>query len=86
MSSVEMEAKLKFEDALKKIEQIVNQLESGKLTLEESLEQFQQGISLVKICHQDLEQVEQKIELMINSEAGEISLKEVNITEIGEWS
>lgn len=83
MSSGEREEKLKFEEALGKIEKIVAGLESGNLSLEESLAQFQEGVNLVKVCHQNLEQVEQKIEMLVNSAGEGVKVTEVKITEEG---
>lgn len=54
-----------FEVALAELQQIVSDLEDGRIGLEESLVRFERGIRLLKTCHQVLEMAEQKIELLI---------------------
>jgi len=58
-----------FEQALTDLQQIVEGLESGELGLEEALAQFEQGIGLVKTCHDVLKQAEQRIELLTGQDA-----------------
>ena len=53
---------LNLEDALNDLEQIVTDLEDGKLTLEESLELFEKGVKLVRLCSSKLDTAEQRIE------------------------
>jgi exodeoxyribonuclease VII small subunit len=53
---------LNMEEALKDLEQIVDRLEDGKLSLEESLALFERGIRLVRLCSTRLESAEQRIE------------------------
>lgn len=69
-------AEIKFEEALKKLEKIVNDLEDGKLGLEESLDKYAEGIKLSKICSKKLEVAKKKVELLLKSEDGSIELKE----------
>lgn len=57
---------IKFEDALSRLEMIVNDLEKGGLTLEESLKKFEEGIKLSDYCVKKLEEVEKKIEVLSN--------------------
>lgn len=52
-------SKLSFEEALEKLEAIVNQLQSGDIKLEESMEAFQDGMVLSKYCSQTLENAEE---------------------------
>ena len=68
-------AELKFEDALKKLEKIVNDLEEGNLTLDESLEKYEEGISLSKMCAKKLESAKKKVELLLKSEDGSFEVK-----------
>lgn len=51
-----------FEKSLTELEHIVNQLEKGELTLDDSLKQFEKGIQLARKCQETLQQAEQKIE------------------------
>lgn len=62
-----------FEAAMSELETIVNQLEKGELSLEESLKKFEQGILLVRQCKNLLQQAEQKIEFLSNTEAGDVN-------------
>lgn len=57
-----MAEELKFEDALKQLEEIVSKLESGELSLEESMAAFEQGTKLCKQCNAKLTEAEKKIE------------------------
>ena len=65
-----------FETALEQLEQIVEQLESGELSLEDSLAAFEAGVGLVKRCNQRLNEVEKKIELLVRDKEGKLQLKD----------
>jgi exodeoxyribonuclease VII small subunit len=65
----------KFETALEELEQVVEQLESGELSLEDSLSAFEKGVGLVKICNQKLNEVEKKIEVLVKDKEGKLQLK-----------
>lgn len=60
-----------FEAALKELETIVKQMESGEAKLEESLQLFERGIKLSRYCSQKLEEAEKKIELLVKDARGE---------------
>jgi exodeoxyribonuclease VII small subunit len=60
-----------FEKAFKELEAIVQRLESEELPLDESLRLFEQGINLSRFCHQRLEEVEKKIELILADAKGQ---------------
>lgn len=53
-----------FEESVSELQQIVSKLEDGSLPLEDSMSQFERGISLLKNCYQVLEQAEQRIEIL----------------------
>jgi exodeoxyribonuclease VII small subunit len=61
---------MNFEEAMEKLEQIVSKLESGDVPLEQAIELFQEGMKLSQLCGQKLEQVERKIEMLIEEEGG----------------
>lgn len=63
-------AELTFEEALKKLERIVADLENGDLPLEESLERYEEGIRLSKVCARKLEAVKRKVEILTKSDDG----------------
>ena len=65
----------KFETALEELELVVEQLETGELALEESLEAFEKGVGLVKYCSQKLDEVEKKVEVLIKDKEGKLQLK-----------
>lgn len=56
-----------FEAALTRLESLVDAMEEGNLSLEESLQAFEQGIKLTRECQQALEQAEQKVQLLVNA-------------------
>ena len=67
--------KKKFEEALEQLEKVVERLESGELSLEESLAAFEEGVRLVKFCNQKLTEVEKKIELLVKDKDGKLQLR-----------
>jgi exodeoxyribonuclease VII small subunit len=60
-----------FEKAFQKLETIVQRLEAEELPLDESLKLFEEGIGLSRFCHQRLEEVEKKIELILADAKGQ---------------
>ncbi|WP_340122161.1 exodeoxyribonuclease VII small subunit [Methylobacter svalbardensis] len=54
-----------FEDSLAELEQLVNQLEQGELSLEESLKSFERGVNLTRTCQKALQEAEQKVQILI---------------------
>ena len=56
-----------FEQSLANLEQLVEQMESGELSLEKALETFEQGIQLTRQCQTMLGQAEQKVQLLIEN-------------------
>jgi exodeoxyribonuclease VII small subunit len=60
-----------FEAALKELESVVEQLERGDLPLEKSLELFERGITLTRVCQKRLDEAERKVEMLIQNQAGE---------------
>jgi exodeoxyribonuclease VII small subunit len=66
---------LKFEAAIEDLEQVVEQLESGDLSLEDALAAFERGVGLVRYCNQKLSEVEKKVELLVRDKEGQLQLK-----------
>jgi len=66
---------LSFEDAFKRLESIVENLEKGESTLEESLKTFEEGMALVKICSQKLKEAEARIQKLVKDKNGEFFLE-----------
>lgn len=60
-----------FEVALKELEGIVKQLETGEAKLEDALELFERGVKLTKYCSQKLDEAEKKIEMLVRDSQGQ---------------
>ena len=60
-----------FEEAIKRLQGIVEKMERGDLPLEEAMESFTEGIKLVQYCHQKLEEAESKIQVLLKDQQGE---------------
>ena len=63
-----------FEQSLERLEELVDQMESGELSLEEMIKHFEEGSKLVNVCTKKLNDVEQKIEKLVKKDG---ELKEV---------
>lgn len=59
-------AKDKFEDALRRLEEIVRKMETGELALEESLKAFEEGIRLSRLCAKKLDEAERRVEVLLH--------------------
>lgn len=64
-----------FEDAMKRLDAIVEKLEEDKLPLEEMLARYEEGVALAKYCAEKLEAAEQKVRLIARQSGGEASLE-----------
>ena len=64
-----------FETSLKKLEQIVSDLENGDLPLEQSIKTFEEGVKLTKHCQNLLSKAELKIQKLVESKDGSIDLE-----------
>jgi len=71
MSETNEQEPQSFEIALKELEGIVKQLESGEAKLEEALQLFERGVKLSRYCSLQLEEAEKKIELLVKDSRGE---------------
>jgi len=70
-----------FEDAMKRLESIVETLGEGNLSLEDSLKIFEEGIELCRFCNKKLDEAEYKVEKLMEREGGEISMEEFKVAE-----
>ena len=66
-------AEKKFEESMKRLEEIVKNLESGELSLEDSLKIFEEGMALVSTCSKKLEEAEQRVTLLVKEGEGKYS-------------
>jgi exodeoxyribonuclease VII small subunit len=62
----------KFEDELADLEGIVSKIDSGDLSLEESISAFERGVALVRSLNQKLDEVERRVEVLIRDSRGEL--------------
>lgn len=70
-----MKEKQSFEDEIKKLQKIVEELSGGKLTLGEALKKYEEGIKLAQSCSQALQEAQAKVESLMKKD-GKFSLKE----------
>ena len=64
-----------FEGSLKRLEEIVAELEGNKLALEQSLEVFEEGVKLVRLCAGRLDEAERRIELLLADKDGRLHVE-----------
>lgn len=65
-----MNKSMTFEKAMKKLEEIVQELENGELTLEDSFRKFEEGVKLSRYCSSKLEETEKKVSLLLKNDHG----------------
>ncbi len=71
-------SKLSFEEAIKKLEQIVEELEKGEFTLEQSLQKFEEGLALGKDCREFLDKAEARIRKLVEEKGGQLIEEDVS--------
>ncbi|MDY6854248.1 MAG: exodeoxyribonuclease VII small subunit [Thermodesulfobacteriota bacterium] len=71
----------KYEDALKELESIVQQLERGDIPLEESLKLFEKGVKLSRFCAKKLDEAEKKVEVLMKDKEGIFKLQSFDTKE-----
>lgn len=66
-----------FEQAMKRLEEIVSALENNQISLEKSVELFQEGIQLTKLCNDKLEGIENKVaKILVDGKLQDLNLEE----------
>jgi len=70
----ETETEIPFEEAMKRLEEVVRRLEEGDIPLEQAIDLYQEGVTLSRICAQKLEAIETRI-TQILEEDGQVKLK-----------
>jgi len=73
--------KINFEQSLEELEALVEQMEEGELSLEDSLKAFEQGIKLTRSCQQALKEAEQKVQLLLGDDE-ELIVKDFDTEEL----
>ena len=64
---MENDKEINFEEAMEKLEEIASELENGKLSLDESLNKFEEGMKLSKKCNEIIENAEKKITILLQN-------------------
>lgn len=70
-----------FEESMLELEQVVASLESGDITLDESLKLFEKGIKLSKSCQKKLDEAEKKVKILTASDNGDMEEKDFEVAE-----
>ena len=78
MSSNSKKKSLNFESTLSEIEKIIESLEEGNLSLEDSIEAYEKGISLTKACQKMLLDAELKIKKLSSKEGEDVSFEDIS--------
>jgi len=65
-----------LESALERLEEIVNNMDSDEIELDESIELFQEGMQLTRYCREKISEAEQKVSQLVEDAEGELSLEE----------
>lgn len=73
--------KISFEEALAQLEAIALKLESGELTLEESIESYEKGVALAQYCRKKLDEAQRKIEILQKQPDGTVQNKGIKVKE-----
>jgi exodeoxyribonuclease VII small subunit len=81
MASPAKKTEISFETAMERLEKIVEEMESGKMLLEDLLVRYEEGMKLVKVCQDRLAHAEQKIQIITRDHAGKTSVKDFAATE-----
>ena len=68
----EEKKEIEFEAALKKLEAIVENLETGELSLEQALKQYEEGVRMADLCSKRLTEAEKKVEVLVKTGAGKL--------------
>ena len=72
---------MKFEQAMKRLEEIVAKMEKGELSLDESLKLFEEGVGLTRMLNKQLEEAERKVEVLTKDESGKLKTEPFEGTE-----
>lgn len=70
-----------FEESLKQLEDLVERLEGGEVSLEESLQDFERGVALVRTLRERLDQAQQRVDKIVEQEGGETAAQPMDLIE-----
>lgn len=68
-----------FEESLKQLEDLVERLESGEISLEESLQGFESGVALARTLRERLDQAQQRVDKIVEQEGGETTAQPMDL-------
>lgn len=68
-----MKNNVTFEEAMRALDEAVSKLESGSLTLDESLATFEEAVKLIKVCNEKINSAEQKVKMLIQNTDGSVT-------------
>ena len=71
-------AKSSFEESMKKLEKIVEELDTGEHSLEESLKKFEEGLKLGKTCKEILEKAELRVRKLVENDEGDVDEEDIS--------
>ena len=74
----------KFEDAIARLEEIVNGLEKGDISLDKSLKMFEEGVRLSKSCLKMLDEAQQKVEILVRDKEGKKKVQPFRLERMGD--
>lgn len=72
---------IRFEEAIKRLEEIVNRLEAGDIPLDDSIKLFEEGVKLYQVCLKRLDEAEKKVEILLKDKNGIRLLKSFELKE-----
>lgn len=72
---------LNFEEAIKRLEEIAEDMENNELSLEQSMKLFQEGVKLSELCNKKLDEAERKINTIIKNTSGKLIEESFDIEE-----
>ena len=81
---MDITADKKFEDALQDLEGVVEKLDAGTLSLEDSLQAFEEGVSLVRFLEEKLTEVEKRVEVLTRDNSGLFQTQSLETDEEGD--
>ena len=81
---MDIAADKKFEDALQDLESVVEKLDAGTLSLEESLQAFEEGVALVRFLEEKLTEVEKQVEVLTRDNSGLFQTQSLETDEEGD--
>ncbi len=81
---MDIAADKKFEDALQDLEGVVEKLDAGTLSLEESLQAFEEGVALVRFLEEKLTEVEKRVEVLTRDNSGLFQTQSLETDEEGD--